>query len=1167
MCRRTPISESHSSRISRVRLILSCCLLFTLMCLLSISGEAQVLYGTLTGNVTDSSGAAIPGAKVEALNTQTGVMNNATTDNAGIYRFNTLQPGTYKVTISMPKFASSVTDNVGVVVNNVKRIDASLKPASQAQEIVVTGEAPLLQTDKADVHTDISAAQVADLPTSGTQGRNFQSLLKVIPGAGIATETNSLGGNPQRAINTNVNGQSNQSVNTRIDGAQDAYPWLPANVAYVPPADAIQEVNVTTNSFDAEQGMAGGAAVNVQIKSGTNQFHGYGSWFHTDQNFAAHQWFDKPGAIKPRNNQNAFGGGIGGPIVKNKLFFFYDYERTTQRGKAGLNTRSLPTAAMLSGDFRNIPGNPIIYDPRTGTNTGSLKQQISCNGVLNVICPDRIDPASAEMATLLQPAVGQEFATPDLLNNFQGTGAVLFNRDNSDVKINYNPTESTTYFGRYSYSKFTVHDSPLFGDAGGDAAAGGQLGDSPGLIQSIGFGGTHTFTPNVLLDWNAGFTRQRIAATFDLGSPKGLDLLKIPGTNAAGVPGTSDLYNGLPAFQINSANTSVNLGNPNTGNPFQFRDNQYVAGVNLGWTHGRHNFRAGFEFNDTQLNHFQPQGGAFQTPRGTFRFTGNVTSLQNTTPTFFNSVADFLLGLPSETGKAYQVTTPNALRWKQWAWYVRDQWQVTPKLTLNLGVRWEFYPFGYSDNGKGLRWFNPADGNVYVGGFGNVPRNDGIDVGHGQFLPRVGAAYRLTSSTVIRAGYGMSADPNTFHFFRDAYPSTIISDNVVPSGSFIPVASLTGTNGTGLAGGTLPPLPTGLVLVPPPDLSTGIIPLPTNANTVTTSNPFKRGYINSFNLTIQQDFKGFNLETAYVGSRDVRPLVLLNLNASAPGTGAAGGLLSQALGQVYTGTINGAVPFKDSSYDSWQSKFSRKFRQSSFAVVYTWSKALDYSDNDTLNGLSFPYPAFWYKNHGLAGFDRASNLEIYGLLNLPFGKGEPWLNSGIGSKLLGGWQISPVISILSGSPFTVTGNGTALNANGSQQTADLVGPYRAVGGSALAPGASCAAADMSCHFFDPSAFAAPAPKVFGNTNRNQFRGPGYVSVNLSLSREFPITERIKWQVRADAIGFTNTPHFANPNSGCCGTNFGVITSVLKPGGFFGPDPGNRVVWLGTRLTF
>ena len=295
---------------------------------------AQVLYGSLTGIVTDSSGAAVVGAQVTALAVETGVTQTEVSDSSGIYRFTTLLPGTYRVTITAQGFSNQETPGVLVRVNEIARVNAELKVGSATQSIMVTTEAPLLQTDKADVHTDITEQQVENLPISGTEGRNFQSLLRTIPGAGLSAETNSQAGNPQRAINVNVNGQSNQGANTRIDGVQDAYPWLPANVAYVPPADAIESVNVVTNSFDAEQGMAGGAAVNVQIKSGTNRFHGEAHEFRTDQNFAARNYFQTDPKLFPkknRNNQNQFGGGIGGPILKDKLFFFSDYERTTQR--------------------------------------------------------------------------------------------------------------------------------------------------------------------------------------------------------------------------------------------------------------------------------------------------------------------------------------------------------------------------------------------------------------------------------------------------------------------------------------------------------------------------------------------------------------------------------------------------------------------------------------------------------------------------------------------------------------------------------------------------------------------------------------------------------------------------------------------------------------------
>ncbi len=368
-----------------------CCL--KLMCGISLLlifflaspvAHAQVLYGTLTGNVTDPNGAGVNGAAVDALNVNTGAVQKANTED-GIYRFVALSPGTYTVTVSSSGFKHFVREKVPVAANSVTRVDAQLAVGALTETVNVTTETPLLQTDKADVHTDLSAQQIEALPDMSSQGRNFQSLLRIIPGVGLTAETNSLAGNPQRSINANVNGQSNQSINTRIDGAQNAYPWLPANVAYVPPADAIETVNVVTNSFDAEQGMAGGAAVNVQIKSGTNQYHGTGNWFHTDQNFAARNYFQTDIVRFPklnRNNQNQFGATFGGPILRNKLFFFGDYERTTQRQKAGPVTCTLPIGQMVQGDFRNLPGNPIIYDPTTGDAHGAGKQQISCNGLL-----------------------------------------------------------------------------------------------------------------------------------------------------------------------------------------------------------------------------------------------------------------------------------------------------------------------------------------------------------------------------------------------------------------------------------------------------------------------------------------------------------------------------------------------------------------------------------------------------------------------------------------------------------------------------------------------------------------------------------------------------------------------------------------------------------------
>lgn len=302
--------------------------------------------------------------------------------------------------------------------------------------------------------------------------------------------------------------------------------------------------------------------------------------------------------------------------------------------------------------------------------------------------------------------------------------------------------------------------------------------------------------------------------------------------------------------------------------------------------------------------------------------------------------------------------------------------------------------------------------------------------------------------------------------------------------------------------------------------------------------------------------------------------------------------MSQAWGKNYTCTINALVPFKNNNYNSLQTKLTRRFAQgSSLGFAWTWSRAINYEDNEDLSSVSFPYPTYWDKNRAAASFDRTQNVEIWGIFAVPFGEGQRWLSSGVGGHILGGWTINPIISAMSGVPFTVTAGGN-LAANGSSQTADLVGKFHLLKGRPLRTGQTCAQGDLSCHYFDPSVFAAPlitsaATAHYENTNRNQFRGPGYFNMNLSVLRDFKITERVGLQVRADAFSLTNTPHFANLGASCpasataarpitgsgglCNTgtnnNFGVVTGTASPGGFFGPDPGNRTLWFGASVKF
>jgi hypothetical protein len=393
----------------------------------------------------------------------------------------------------------------------------------------------------------------------------------------------------------------------------------------------------------------------------------------------------------------------------------------------------------------------------------------------------------------------------------------------------------------------------------------------------------------------------------------------------------------------------------------------------------------------------------------------------------------------------------------------------------------------------------------------------------------------------------LSADPyDPYHVLLNAYPSLLLDTNLpANTANYVPVASLTGLNGTGLGSGSYS-VPTGITLISAPNLSTGQIPLPNSASTTTVPNPYHRGYISSYNATIEREF-GRNLafNIGYIGDYDNHPTINMNANPSAPGTGSAGGVLSQRYGANYTGTINQLNPFEFTRYDSVQTQLKYNFAGgSNVTAVYTWSKAMSYADNQDLGSLLIPYAPDYYKDYAPAAFDRTNNFEIYSVAALPFGKGEPWLKDGIGSQILGGWLIDPVVSVVSGLPSTVTAGGN-LNSNGS----------------------------TTAHF--------------GNTNRDEFRGPDYFDADLSVVRDFKVRELATLEIRADAMGLTNTPHFAAPNASCrsnattpgpvttsgqlCNTgannNFGGITGFVEPGGFFGQEPGNRTIWLGATVNF
>ena len=1103
--------------------------------------SAQVLYGTLTGNVTDPSGAVIAGAHVEATNQATNVRSETDTDARGVYLFTNLQGGFYHVTIAAKSFQTFNETNVEVQVSAVRRIDVELKVATTSTSVEVAADSVVLQSDKADIHAEITPQEVENLPYNGTEGKNFQALLLLQPGANTTAgtgEANSAAGNPQRAITVSENGISSQANNTRLDGAIDAYPWLPVNVAYVPSPEAIETVSVSTNAFDAEQGAVGGAAVNVTIKSGTNDLHGVAFERNTNNDLAAvNNYFSHPGRLA-KNIQNQYGFAIGGPVWipkivhgRNKLFWFMDYEGTKQNQFAADPNLTLPTAAMRTGDFSGTP--TTIYDPLTGNADGTGRTPFPGN----MIPTTRISSAAATLTGLL-PALTRPTS---FFNNYDAYGATTYSVGRWDWKVNYNPNSKAMIWGRYSISPMDIYAPLVLGPAGGDAFNGGNPGHAGGRVQVPAAGFTYTFSPTVLLDGNVGYTRQHIGAN---GDPQdgyyGLNTLHIPGTNGVGPN-----YEGIPGFQTAGI---ANIGNTNTGSPFEFRDNQYTSVINLTKIKGAHNMRFGFEYDKYALNQFQPQGGTFGTARGTFGFDGSLTSLKGgaaiNSGSPSNSWAQFLLGFPSETGKVTQVNDPNALRFSDWALYARDQWQVSRNLTIDYGLRWEYYPI-YSHDYYGAVRFDPATDYILVGGEGSTPWDTGATASKKNFGPRFGLAYRLNEKTVIRSGYGISTDPDNMRNQRNQYPS-IVNQVYQPAHSyeFISYAGVPNSDGSAQVA-----LADGLPLPTFPNISSGVIKPSAQASpstylpsvsTVTFPQNFNRGYYQTWNLFIQREFSPtMTAQVGYVGTHGVHIDMNVNINGSAPGTGNAG----RQLYPYVTSDMNSVEPFGFITYNGLQATLKKRIGASLFGASYAFSKAIDDINGDNNDGsLWRAYPTSFAQDKQLSGINRAQTLTFYYVYQLPFGKGHTWLKSGPGAWIAGDWEISGILSRSSGLPFSV-GTASAIDAGGQGTSASQIDPTVAIMGGH----------DPYHPYFNGAAFVNPPAGVLGNTGRDILIGPGLFQLNASIARTFPIKEKLKFELRGEAYNLTNTVVFSNPGGNCCWVtsssgainynNFAVITGT------------------------
>src|SRR6266478_4649610 len=513
------------------------------------SAWAQVLYGSVTGTVTDQSGSGVPKAHAVLTNRATGIVREADADENGYYTITDVPSGEFDLKVTASGFKPLTQTSLMVAANTVTKGDAKLQVGAVSEQVTVEASVVNLQTEKSDVHTDLSEKAILNMPLN--QYRNFQTLINLVPGATPGVFQNAIADTPERGLSTNINGTNRNNNNTRVDGAADVFVWLPHHAVYIPPAETIQEVNISTNNFDPEQGMTGGAAVTVITKSGTNQFHGVLFEYHADQALRARQFFETA-AVSPKKGKgilNDFGGTLGGPIKRDKLFFFgsYDgtYERDNRQPGAGLLT--VPTAALRNGNFSGVA--TTIYNPATGNSTGTGRQPFPNNQV-------PVDPVAAKILALVPlPNL------PGETSNYFKSATQRLNRNNFDGKVDWARTSKHTIFAKYSAMKSVFHGEPSLGRAIGDCACDGGLGDFHSLVQLVTVGHTLTLSPTLVVDGNIGFTRMsEYGQTPDFGTNIGSDVLGIPGTNNG-----SDLRSsGIPFFAISGY---ANLGNPEGWNP------------------------------------------------------------------------------------------------------------------------------------------------------------------------------------------------------------------------------------------------------------------------------------------------------------------------------------------------------------------------------------------------------------------------------------------------------------------------------------------------------------------------------------------------------------------------------------------------------------------------
>ena len=1130
--------------------------------LCGITLNAQAGSGDVTGEVRDSSGALVIGARVTVTATATLEQYAAVTSSGGVYSVSSLKPGIYSVGVEADGFKRFMREGIVVPTGNVSRVDVQLSVGSVTDTITVLGDASPLKTELATLGQVIDVKEIPELPLNG---RTFINLAATVPGVQV----------PPGSSLPRLSGSRPRTNEYQYDGIGVLQPE-PGQVAYFPIVDAIQEFNVQTNLAPAEFGRFNGGVINLTTKSGTNDFHGTAFEFLRNEDLNARNRFAPATAAnpgKPEFRRNQFGLVTGGPIVREKTFFFADYQGTRQLiGR--VVTSTVPTLAERdNGDFSKLLGLPLFRDPSNNNavttnptnaqgnpntpimtkDTAGAVTQVRQNMIFrpsdhlayagNVIPVGTFDPVAANLLTNYPLPTNTAQA-----NNYTRIDNEPDNQDQFDIRLDHRFSSRNQVFGRYSYFKDFTSPVTAFANGSGTVAANSlATGPQDTLAQAVVGNYQHTFSPFLLNEVRFGYTRRHVerAALLLPGPPS--ESLGIPG-----IPANGAFNNEFPTFLISGFQQ---LGPPpNTDSSFR-TDVTEIADT-ASWQLGRHTIKFGIDNRISRLDVLQPPS-----PTGSFTFSTLFTNLNGVTGTG-NSLASFLLGQVQQFSIDIQQNVLQPRAWFQ-EWFIQDDWRITSRLTVNAGTRYTLNFPSTEANDRGAVFNLETQELQYLGqdGFSHSARQ----LHWKNFGPRVGLSYLLTKKTVVRSGYGLT-------FFDQAGITTPFT---IPQFPFIQTAAQATLDNKApafvLANG-----PSVQPVGPTPDAGLG-------QGVFSVDRGLGSGYIQQWNLAVQREFTpSLSAEVAYVGSKathlgvpdvNLNQLTVDQLTIGSPLTKSVPNPLfgqlppSSSIGGPTVSQAQLLKPFPrftnvslyrnnvgNSDYHGVQAKLEKRFsRGLTFLFSYTHSKLIDDAssvfDASILTGPIANYPVADSFNRRLE--QDVSNGDIPDFFvaswvyDLPIGPGHRLHPSGVVGKFTNGWQISGIVTVESGIPLalTQTTNFNAFAGFGTQRPNCV--------------GAPVPSDRTTSAYFNPAAFAIAPQFTLGSCSRNPVRGPAYQDADLAFIKRTMITERFSLDFRTEIFNLTNTPPLNAPNVVFGSAAFGTITSAGDP----------RVIQLALKLNF